>query len=149
MAVVGIWDLKGDFETRLFFVTCLKLEDVRRATSAWGGLRRGESRLEMRKGETGLALPLILVECWSDQPMPESRSIWFFTGSGELDSSRSRSGDAACRGEVMVVDVDRIQISDNNASPPSRGARSSFPRFNFKWFKARAGEGCGQKVGGF
>jgi hypothetical protein len=72
--VVGIWDLKGDFETRLLFLTCLKLDELRRATCGW---RTGDSRFAMRGGDT-LGLP----------------------GSGGLDSWRSRSG----RGEAIVAD---------------------------------------------
>lgn len=94
---VGICDLNGDLETRLLLRTCLKLEDERRATSPGGG-RSGESRcLAIRRGDTSdLPLTSVSGERGPDggelQPIPDSRRIEDFIGSGELDRRRSRKG---------------------------------------------------------
>lgn len=45
---VGIWDLNGDFVTRLFFLTALKLDDCLRATPEVP--RPGESRFAILRG---------------------------------------------------------------------------------------------------
>lgn len=95
---VGICDLKGDFDTRLLLRTCLKLEEVRRGTSA-PRVRPGESLLDILRGDVMdpplVEEPIELIEPVGGEfhPSPDSRKMEFFMGSGEFDSSRSRRGD--------------------------------------------------------
>ena len=101
----GLWVfsallLKGDWETSLLLRTCLKLFDERRAMSVgnWRAVvasRRGESRLEMRRGEMTPPPPEVLL-LWTDggelQPAPDSRRMLAFTGSGDWEKSLSLRG---------------------------------------------------------
>lgn len=86
--------LNGDFETRLLFRTCLKLEEERRTTPAprW---MTGESRLAILRGDvTELELEVEDIEpgCEDAQPIPDSRRIDDLIGSGEFERRRSRRG---------------------------------------------------------
>jgi len=63
----------------------------------------GESLFEIRRGD--VAFPLDLSEGGELQPMPDSRRIDDLIGSGELESSLSRSGVAEDREGVIVLAV--------------------------------------------
>lgn len=124
---VGIWDLNGDLETRLFFPSRWYVFEVRLAIwdGCWCAAGLGESRFAMRRGvvvEDGIIAPDLDRDSRRGgvaQPMPDSRRIEDLTGSflvaiavGELDVTlRSRSGVMA-RGCSLCVLI--VQHGDND-----------------------------------
>jgi hypothetical protein len=91
-AEVGIWDLNGDLETRLLFRICLYEVELRLARLGSGTLRDGDSCLAILRGEIWPLDPFSVSD-GELHPRPDSLRIEVLIGSGELERSRSRSGE--------------------------------------------------------